>query len=107
MIHSNWYRGLSYQTLDTSIFSCIFAPGATSNGPDMEKVATVWYETLCTAIKNAAEKTLPSKVKKTMVERKFSLHTKKLFKLKRSLQRKANVSKADLQSIKARIYKLL
>ena len=71
--------------------------------PDMEQVATVWYETMCAAIKAAADKSLPPRKKKSPVERKVSARTKQLYKLKRSMQKRSRVSRKDLNNIQKQI----
>ena len=72
--------------------------------PDLELVATVWYETMCAAIKAAAEKTLPPRKKKSSsVERKVSSRTKQLYKLKRSMQKRSRVSRKDLNHLQKQI----
>ena len=71
--------------------------------PNMELVATVWYETMCAAIKSAADKSLPPRKKKSLAERKVSARTKRLYKLKKSMQRRANVSRKDLNNLQKRI----
>ena len=71
--------------------------------PDMELVATVWYESMCAAIKAAADETLPPRKTQSFVERKVSNRTKKLYKLKKRLQSRAGVSKKELQKIQQRI----
>ena len=54
---------------------------------------------MCAAIKKTAKKTLPPRKPKSFVERKVSTRTKHLYKLKKSMQKRATVSKADLNKI--------
>ena len=70
---------------------------------DMGLVVTVWYESMCVAIKAVADETLPPRKVQSFVERKVSNRTKKLYKLKKRMLAKAGVSKKDLQKIQQRI----
>ena len=38
-----------------------FLNGVVENDPNVDHVSTVWFDAICTAIKIAAEKTLPSR----------------------------------------------
>ena len=73
------------------------------NVADPELVATVWYETICDAVKSAAAKTLPPRKRKTLVERKVSERTKLLYREKKIMQSRAEVTRDEFNRLKSRI----
>ena len=77
--------------------------------PDAENVSSTRFETICTAVNDASEKTKPPRCDQNFMQRKTSNRTKLLFKEKKALQAKSDSdkakSKAKYKEIKAKIRK--